>query len=301
MERIPLDTTKIPAHPISRLAPTPSGFLHLGNAVNFLVAWALVRRSNGTLFLRIDDMDGIRFRGDVLEDIFASLAWLGLDWDMGPSGPTDFLDHFSLQANKAHYWERLRQLKAVSGRVFTCECSRSAIKKASPNGLYPGTCRGAGHEYRPGQNAVRLQVDGDARIRVNGSAVGLAETFGDFVIWRRDDQPSYQLASLLEDEKAGTNLVVRGEDLLDSTAAQLYLAGLFGFTTFPSACFIHHGLVMGEDGKKLSKSRGAHALKDIRDAGGGPETAVRAAAPLLGLSPDEVHRPRDLLQGGALP
>ncbi len=87
------------------MAPTPSGFLHLGNAVNFLMTWAIVRSRNGKLHLRVDDMDGIRFRQDVLEDVFYSLEWLGVDWDTGPSGPEEFYHTFSLQKKKRDYWE----------------------------------------------------------------------------------------------------------------------------------------------------------------------------------------------------
>ena len=91
----------VPFNPVSRLAPTPSGFLHLGNAVNFLVTWAIVRSLKGRIHLRIDDMDGIRFRPDVLEDIFKSLDWLDLDWDTGPSGPDDFYQNFSLHKKRS--------------------------------------------------------------------------------------------------------------------------------------------------------------------------------------------------------
>ncbi|MCG8529931.1 MAG: glutamate--tRNA ligase family protein, partial [Desulfovibrionales bacterium] len=230
---------RIPETPVSRLAPTPSGFLHLGNAVNFLITWAWVRSRDGVLHLRIDDMDGVRFRRDVLEDIFFSLNWLGVDWDQGPKGPSEFLEKFSLQHRRPHYLNRLGELGEKTGRVFTCVCSRSAIKKISSTGLYPQTCRGAGHVFVPGQNALRLQVDAGTQVRLEGQEIRLDETFGDFILWRRDDQPSYQLASLVEDEEAGVNFIVRGEDLLLSTAAQLHLAHLFEFRHFPRAVFVH--------------------------------------------------------------
>lgn len=283
----PLVLFKLPDRPVSRLAPTPSGFLHLGNAVNFLITWAIVRSLKGVLHLRIDDMDGIRFRDDVLEDIFACLDWLGLDWDEGPSGPEAFHSGFSLQSRKADYRGQLKSLEE-KGQVFACGCSRAEIRKRSADGLYPGTCRAAGISFVPGRHALRLRVADEARIDIHGRQIDLGRTFGDFVVWRKDDQPSYHLASLLEDEAAGMTLIVRGEDLLPSTAAQLYLARCFGFTAFPSALFLHHGLIMGTDGEKLSKSRGAYALKDIRESGQGPEGAVKTAAAFLGLDPDAV-------------
>ena len=287
--------TRVPKGPVSRIAPTPSGFLHLGNAVNFLITWALVRHGGGTLNLRIDDMDGPRFRREVLEDIFVSLNWLGIDWDHGPQGPDAFLKNYSLQHRRAHYFKRLRELGEKSGKVFTCTCSRSAIKKISTNGLYPHTCRSLDHGFVPGENALRLQVPKATVIGVEGQEICLDETLGDFILWRRDDQPSYQLASLIEDEEARINFIVRGRDLLPSTAAQLYLANLFNFSHFPGTAFIHHDLIPGADGQKLSKSRGAYSLKDMRESGLGPEMALEQAARIIGLPAQGLGTPWDLL------
>ncbi|MCG8472624.1 MAG: glutamate--tRNA ligase family protein, partial [Desulfobacterales bacterium] len=281
----PLDLSSLPDSPISRLAPTPSGFLHLGNAVNFLITWALVRKRGGRLHLRIDDMDGLRFRNEVLEDIFASLKWLGLDWDEGPQDAQSFYKRFSLQKRKEHYRSELKRLGKASGRVFACPCSRSAIKKVSQNGLYPGTCRRADRPFVPGETALRVEVPQGTHIWVGRESLSLDRELGDFVLWRKDDEPSYQLASLIEDEQAGVNLIVRGEDLAHSTAAQLYLADLFGFFSFFRCSFLHHGLILGEDGEKLSKSRGAYSLKEMREAGKEPLLALRAAALALGLDP----------------
>ncbi len=291
----PINTHDLPEAPVSRIAPTPSGFLHLGNAVNFLVTWALVRRQNGILHLRIDDMDAPRFRRDVLEDIFECLDWLALDWDAGPASPDDFYRKFSLQANTDYYRQRLATLSRQSGQTFCCACSRSAIKKISPSGIYPGTCRDAGHPFIPGRHAIRLKVADHAMVRVDGRKIDLAQTFGDFVLWRKDDQPSYQLASLLEDERIGTTLIIRGEDLLLSTAAQRYAAARFDLKLFPACRVRHHGLIMAHNGTKLSKSRGAYALKDIRESGIGPQVALKAAATVLGLPENEIHTAKDLL------
>nr|WP_319393304.1 glutamate--tRNA ligase family protein [uncultured Desulfobacter sp.] len=290
----PVCLSNVPAHPVSRLAPTPSGFLHLGNAVNFLVTWAIVRSRNGRLHLRIDDMDGIRFRPNVLEDIFQSLDWLGLDWDTGPSGPEDFYQHFSLHKKKEVYRDRLQHLDKAGAHTFVCRCSRAAIKKISPSGVYPGTCRHAGLSFEPGHNAVRLRVDKDASIQVGNQQINLADTFGDFIVWRKDDQPSYHLASLLEDEENHMNFIVRGRDLLLSTAAQIHLARCFGFSSFPNCSFLHHGLVFANNGEKLSKSRGAYALKDLRVSGGAFTDAVTAAAQVLGVNPNGIFTAQDL-------
>ncbi len=244
--------------------------------------------------MRIDDMDGIRFNESVLEDIFVSLEWLGLDWDLGPSGPDDFGQSYSLQARKDYYRDQLATLEKQSRKTFACRCSRSQIKKVSIDGLYPGTCRDEGLSFAPGRHALRLRVDDDTRITVGGRTVNLARDFGDFVLWRKDDQPSYQLASLLEDEAHGVTFIVRGEDLFLSTAAQVYLAECFCFTSFPACHFYHHGLILDPDGEKLSKSRGAYALKDMRESGMDAGSAVRAAAGMIGLSPGGLACARDL-------
>ena len=291
----PLYITGIPEKPVSRIAPTPSGYLHLGNAVNFLVTWALVRGRGGSLHLRIDDMDGIRFRDDVLEDIFKSLEWLGLDWDTGPTGPDAFHSRFSLQKRRDFYRSELDRLSEETDRLFACTCSRSAIKKVAPGGLYPGTCRHCNHALVPTETAMRVHVEEGTVVHVDGHHLNLSETFGDFVLWRKDDQPAYQFASLLEDESMEVNFIVRGEDLLPSTAAQLYLADLFKAERFRRCTFLHHGLILGEGGEKLSKSRGSYALKDLRDSGVTPDGVWKRAALFLGLNPEEVASPQDLI------
>lgn len=287
---------EIPENPVSRIAPTPSGYLHFGNAVNFLVTWALVRSRGGTLHLRIDDMDGIRFRADVLEDIFESLEWLGIDWDTGPTGPDAFYTHFSLQKKRDLYRRELHRLKESTGKLFACNCSRGAIKRVAPSGLYPGTCRHQNHRLIPGETAMRVQVEEGTVIDVDGCRLDLFQEFGDFILWRKDDQPAYQFASLLEDESLKMNLIIRGADLLPSTAAQLYLATLFGADLFKACTFIHHGLILGAEGEKLSKSLGSYALKDIRESGGTPSGIWKRAAQYLGLDPHGVTSPQDLIQ-----
>jgi glutamyl/glutaminyl-tRNA synthetase len=291
----PLHMSGIPEKPVSRIAPTPSGYLHLGNAVNFLVTWALVRGRGGALHLRIDDMDGIRFRADVLDDIFRSLEWLGLDWDTGPEGPDAFHRHFSLQNRRDFYRRELDRLSGETDKLFACTCSRSDIRKVAPDGLYPGTCRHGNHALIPHETAMRVQVGEGTVIRVNGHHLNLSETLGDFVLWRKDDQPAYQFASLLEDEVMEVNFIVRGEDLLPSTAAQLYLADLFNAARFRRCTFLHHGLTLGERGEKLSKSRGSYALKDMRDSGVSPDEVWKTAARYLGIDPEAVESAQDLI------
>jgi len=261
----------------SRLAPTPSGYLHIGNAVNFLITWLLVRTADGLLRLRIDDADGIRSRPEFVEDIFAQLDWLGISWDEGPNGPDDFYRRHSQLLKNERYRGLLGELGGRA-HLFACGCSRREIGGR----LYPGTCRASRHAPLQGQ-AVRVHVPEPTEMRVNGTVVLLCRTMGDFVLWRKEGQPSYQLASLADDLDARINLIVRGEDLLESTAAQLFLAERIGAEGFLNASFHHHGLVTGETGGKLSKSDNALSLKAMRERGIGREEVYRSAARLLGV------------------
>lgn len=277
----------------SRLAPTPSGHLHLGNAVNFLHTWLRVRKAGGVLKLRIDDLDSNRCRPEYIEDIFRQLDWLGLDWDEGPSGPEDFHRHHSQRLRRERYREMVDSLRE-SDSLFACTCSRKEIQQRSPSGLYPGTCRHLGH--RPtAAHALRLLVESGAGFSTGGQPLDLSRALGDFVIWRRDDQPAYQLASLVDDLDDRINLLVRGEDLQISSAAQLYLAAKLGRDEFARATFIHHPLLLGGDGRKLSKSDNALSLAILQARGETPFLAYRAVASQLGVDPAEINTLSDLL------
>ena len=277
----------------SRLAPTPSGYLHLGNAVNFLRTWLLVRRAGGVLKLRIDDLDGERLRPEYLEDIFRQLDWLGLDWDEGPSGPGDFQRQHSQRLRLERYREVAAELGA-RGQLFVCTCSRKEIRQHTGSTVYPGTCRQLCH--RPvTPHALRVLVPADTVVVVGGSEIPLARAMGDFVLWRRDGQPAYQLASLVDDLDDRINLIVRGEDLLPSTGAQLFLAAQLGATAFSRVRFQHHPLLPGVDGRKLSKSDGALSLAALRGQGAEPLLAYRAVAQQLGLDPNAIGSLADLL------
>jgi glutamyl-tRNA synthetase len=281
----------------SRLAPTPSGFLHLGNAVNFLHTWLLVRKAGGALKLRIDDLDSNRCRPEYIEDIFRQLDWLGLDWDEGPSTPDDFARHHSQRLRLDRYREALELLRA-GDCLFACTCSRKEILQHSPGGLYPGTCRQL--NLRPvGPYAWRLRVEPGTSLEIGGVSRELALEMGDFVVWRRDGQPAYQLASLVDDRDDRTNLIVRGEDLRGSTAAQLYLAAQLSWHEFAGSRFIHHPLLPAPDGRKLSKSDDALSLAALRERGASPLLAYRAVARQLGINPQEIGTLAELL--AALP
>jgi len=277
----------------SRLAPTPSGYLHLGNAVNFLLTWLLVRADHGTLKLRIDDADRDRVRPEFIADIFTQLDWLELTWDEGPTGPDDLHRHHSQLRRLERYRQVLDHLDR-QGHLFACVCSRQAIKRLAGNGPYPGTCRELNH--RPDRpHAVRVRVPAGSRARVDNTHIDLARVMGDFVLWRRDRLPAYQLASIVDDIDDRMNLIVRGVDLLESTAAQLFLAEKIGNNHFQAATFHHHPLLTDPAGAKLSKSDNALSLAIMRAGGTRPHEVYRLTAQRLGLPAAEIRTLDDLL------
>ena len=311
----------------TRIAPTPSGYLHLGNAWNFLLTWLLARSQGGTIHLRIDDMDVARFRQEYLEDIFASLAWLGLDWDTGPANSADFHANYSQRLRRASYRSALVKLMELNSEfgpsVYACRCSREQVKQAShaagQPGIYPGTCRnlglprnraeiwqsGKGLEHSDNTTVLRLKVVADATVEWVDEAMGPVllhpgQDMGDFIVWQRNGEPAYQLTSMVDDEALGINWIVRGRDLLPSTGAQIYLARCMGNGPFPWAHFVHHGLIRGPDGKKLSKSTGtplkseAVLLHKLRVLPGGRAALYRFFAQALKLNGD-CQTPADIL------
>lgn len=265
----------------SRIAPTPSGLLHLGNAVNFILTWLMVRKAGGTLRLRIDDADCLRAKPEYLEDIFRQLDWLKLTWDEGPTGPDDFCRRFSQQLRLERYRDFLAELDRL-GHLYPCGCSRSKIREHAVDGVYPGFCRNRAVAPMPGE-AQRVRVPEGSVFRVEGQEVALCKAMGDFVLWRKEDLPAYQLVSLVDDLDDRINLIVRGHDLLPSTAAQLFLAGLHGNNFFAETTFLHHPLVLGEDGRKLSKSDNALSLAALREGGGSRSLVYQAVAQQVGV------------------
>lgn len=283
----------------TRLAPTPSGWLHIGNAISFVVTWALARAQAGWILLRIDDLDTGRRRPEYLEDIFQTLDWLGIDYDEGPEGPDEFLRSYSQQLRLPLYREALNTLR-IQGDLYACTCSRKQIRAVSADGRYPGTCKGLSKAYDAPGTAWRVGVPAGkvvefAERKYGLRAISLDETMGDFVVRQKNGKPAYQIASLVDDVQWKINFVVRGEDLLPSTAAQLYLAELRDYSTFGSVTFWHHGLITGADGQKLSKSQGADAVKHWRTAGQPADPIFQAAAHWLGIREGPVGNAGDLL------
>ncbi|WP_324672320.1 glutamate--tRNA ligase family protein [Hymenobacter sp. GOD-10R] len=277
-----------------RFAPTPSGYLHLGNAVNFVLTWLLVRQAGGSLHLRIDDLDRARLRPAYLANIFHTLDWLGLDYDTGPRNPADFDQHYSQLHYLSDYQSLLEQLRQQPGLVYACTCSRTDILALAPDGRYPGTCR---HRHLPLSTpgaAWRVHVPDTAEVSFSDgwqgpTTVKLSHNLGDFVVRKKDGYPAYQIGSIIDDLRLGTTLIVRGADLLPSTAAQLWLAHQLPTTAAFNATrihFLHHPLLPGPDGHKLSKSQQQPLERGVVAQAEGPQVVYRAVAQLLGLPPE---------------
>jgi glutamyl/glutaminyl-tRNA synthetase len=239
-----------------RLAPTPSGFLHAGNALNFGLNYTAARHcEDGRVLLRIDDLDNERTRPEYLQDIFDSLTWLGIHWDLGPRNPLDFEQHWSQMLRLDLYMDLLTRLRQ-KGLLFACQKSRKELMPF--NGRYPAEFRHQGLDLDAPDVAWRIKTPENAPLP-------------DFIVRRRDGIPAYQVASVADDLHFGVTHVIRGADLKASTWAQQFLAECAGLSTeFSRIQFLHHPLLLDNHGEKLSKSAGAASLKHAREMGAEP-------------------------------
>jgi glutamyl-tRNA synthetase len=305
----------------TRFAPTPSGFLHAGNAANALIIFGLAAKYGAGVLLRIDDLDAARVRDEYLHHIFDVLEWLHLRPDQGPENPAAMAE-WSQQRRLANY-ERLLDHLVATGRVYACRCSRNQLLQAGYGGRYPGLCRNKKLPLDQPGLSWRLNTEGLEPVPWHDAWFGpqtgqVTRDEGDFIIRRKDGLPAYHIASLSDDAHFGINLIVRGQDLADATAAQLQLARLAGLEAFCKAVFVHHPLLRSPDGQKLSKSAGAAAIRrtaaipSLEDAGPSPADHYRNAAKILGADPQtlppepswtdllEVFAAHDLPHPGAL-
>ena len=256
----------------TRFAPSPNGALHLGHAYAAAQAHDLARQLGGAFLLRIEDIDGVRSRPELVEAIFDDLRWLGLDWD----GEVLFQS-----SRLAAYDTALAELKA-RGLIYPCFCTRSQITAAGaqpgPEGLvYPGTCRALSDGERADRmarepHAWRLDV-GKALAQTGalvwhdmaaGEQAAKPELFGDVALARKDAPASYHLAVTLDDAHQQISHVVRGRDLFLATHIHRLLQALLGLQV---PLYRHHRLLAGGDGRKLAKSEGAAALAGLRAQG----------------------------------
>ena len=278
---------------ISRLAPTPSGYLHLGNAFSFILTWLLVRRLEGKLQLRIDDLDSARLKRDCLEDIFLQLEWLGLEYDSGPQGPEEHLKHYSQSLKIEDYRETLSSLRQLRS-LYACQCSRKQYLAISEDGLYPKTCRDKKLDLDQPEITWRFKSESEAlsdTLFFEGSSEedSSSKPLGDAVLLRRNGVPSYQISSLVDDMKNRSTLIVRGIDLYPSSLFQQTVAEKLGWATFSEICFVHHSLLKDSTGKKYAKSEGAYSLKDLKQENSDPGFVYRGVACWLGLPDTDIN------------
>jgi glutamyl-tRNA synthetase len=276
-----------------RIAPTPSGLLHAGNGAAFLLTYILTQACDGKLLLRIDDLDAERMRLEYVEDIFKTLDWLDIEWDEGPTSVADFQQNWSQHHRLDLYQNALEKLKNTEGTLYACTCSRKQIQAASQNGLYPQTCRFKNISFEQKETAWRIHVPKGTTVFFNNfdvqtknihhSPLTIHHSIGDFVVRQKNGLPAYQVASVVDDGHFGVNFVVRGADLLPSTAAQIFVAKQLNRTDFAETVFLHHNLVTDAGGEKLSKSKGAGSLADWRASGRSAEILVKQAAKWLNL------------------
>jgi glutamyl-tRNA synthetase/glutamyl-Q tRNA(Asp) synthetase len=264
---------------ITRFAPAPTGHLHLGHVVNAAYVWGIARAQGGRILLRIEDHDRQRSRPEYDRALLEDLDWLGFHADGGPVRQSQ---------RSAIYAAALDRLQA-NGLVYACACPRTTV--------YPGTCRerrladGAGRSLR-----VRLDpsIERFDDLRHGPQQQRPSDQCGDVVVRDRDGNWTYQFAAAVDDDAQGITLIIRGDDLLESTGRQLQLARLLGRRTPPR--FLHHPLIMKSATQKLSKSDRDTGVRDLRAGGWAPERVVGEALFQAGVLP----QPR-AVQIGELP
>lgn len=266
----------------TRFAPSVTGHLHLGHAVNAVYVWGLARALGGEVVVRLEDHDRGRFRPEFEESILADLEWLGLSGDLpAPSRQRDHADRYVEAADRL----------GRAGLTFYCDCSRRMLAEAQDPTegetlRYPGTCRERGLTEGPGR-VLRVRIDPGAEpfddLRLGPQVQDPSAQAGDFVLRDGRGQWTYQHCVVADDLAEGITLVIRGEDILESTGRQLRLARLLGRSTPPR--YLHHPLVTDASGRKLSKKDFVRSLGDLRREGWSPERVLGEAAFLGGLVP----------------
>jgi glutamyl-Q tRNA(Asp) synthetase len=241
--------------PVTRFAPSPTGYLHLGHVVNAIYVWGVARSQGGRVILRIEDHDRRRCRPQYERALLEDLDWLGFVPDDGRHPP-------ARQSDRPAAFEAALAALDEQGLVYGCDCSRQRIRGRP----YDGRCRDRGLPRAPGRG-LRVRLDD--------------EPSGDLLVRDRDGHWTYQFAVTVDDMRQGITLVVRGQDLADSTGRQVALARLLGRPVPPE--YLHHPLILDETGRKLSKSAGDTGVRELRAAGVAPETVVGMAAAAVGL------------------
>ena len=304
---MPRDVGRLAPRVVGRLAPSPTGAQHVGNARTYLLAWLSIRSCGGRLLLRIEDLDSPRVKVGADAQAIEDLSWLGLDWDEGPDCP-GALGPYVQSERVSLYEEALRRLQSRE-LVYPCDCTRNDILSAAsaPHAgedgvVYPGTCR-----RRIVKDADNLKDKPFAwRFRMPQRVATIDDGFmgkhersldrdlGDFVVYRSDGTPAYQLAVVVDDHAMGVTEVLRGADLLPSAFRQQVL---FEALELSPPRYIHVPLVVGEDGRRLAKRHGDTRLSTLRKEGVPPERLVGWLAWSCGL----IERPEPVRATDLIP
>lgn len=270
----------------TRFAPSPTGDLHLGSAWTAVASWALARASAGRTILRVEDIDTPRVVSGSAERILEDLAWLGLDWDGAPV----------FQSERTLVYEAALAKLDEAGMTYLCDCSRAEIARAAsaPHAgeegketIYPGTCRDAPstREFKRAPT-IRLRVPRETHVVFEDAICGkveenVATAVGDFVLRRGDGVFAYQFVVALDDAEEGVTHVVRADDLLSSTARQIFLMRLLGHDAVPT--YAHVPLVVASDGQRLAKRLRGQTVRELAARGVSPKSVVGMLAHGLGL------------------
>jgi len=286
---------------VTRLAPSPTGALHLGNARTFLINWLLARQRGWKIVLRIEDLDGPRVKCGADRQAIDDLQWLGMDWDEGPVYQSTRLEAYSDAARRLFF----------GGKAYACICTRKEVDLAAsaPHAedgatVYPGTCRGRfgrideARRFAGREPAIRFNVD-DELVEFTdlfrGPQSFRMSALGDFVIEKSDRTPGYQLAVVIDDAAMNVTHVLRGDDLLDSTPRQMMLYRALGLEDrIPK--YFHVPLVVGSDRRRLAKRHGDTRLAHYREQGVTASQVLQLLARWCGMSDvADVSSARDLL------
>jgi len=292
---------RLPPCPITRFAPSPTGFLHLGHVANAIYVWGVARALEGRVVLRVEDHDRGRSRPEYEAAALEDLEWLGLIPDLGTAAELrrEVSPHRQSDCD-AEYTAALQTL-AGTARVYACDCSRKEIAAEvgdpfNEETRYPGRCRDRGLPLSDGRGVRVVMAPG--AVAFNDALVGVvtqvpSEQCGDLLLRDRTGNWTYQFAVVVDDQRHGVDLVIRGEDLLPSTGRQIRLSRMLGRERPP--VFLHHRLIRKADGAKLSKSSGDAGVGELRRAGASPGTVLGRAAWLTGLVDRQRNiRPQDL-------
>lgn len=282
----------------TRLAPSPTGALHLGNARTFVVNWALARQQGWRIILRIEDLDTPRVKPGVIEETVETLRWLGLTWD----------EEAPLQSSDLTPYARAMKQLAANELVFPCALSRSEIAAAASAPQEGDAENRYDPSLRPGVFPTTFEDTGtNWRLLVPAGEVPVREVFderqhsdparsvGDFIVWTQRGHPSYQLAVTVDDERQGVTHIVRGNDLFDSAARQTLIRRALGIEQEPQ--HIHLPLVRGEDGRRLAKRHGDTRIGAYRDRGVPRERVLGLIARWCGMGEHDSLTPEAFAEG----